>query len=33
VAPHTESKGLPIGGPLFSKKTYAFYTLSTAYKK
>jgi hypothetical protein len=32
VAPRTKSKGLPIGGPLPSKK-YAFYTRSTAYKK
>jgi hypothetical protein len=33
VEPHTKSKGLPIGGPLLSKKIYAFYTRSTAYKK
>jgi hypothetical protein len=33
VAPRTKSNGLPIGGPLISKKTYAFYTCSTAYKK
>jgi hypothetical protein len=33
VAPHTKSKGLLIGGPLFSKKTYAFYTRSIVYKK
>jgi hypothetical protein len=32
VAPHTKSKELLIGCPLFSKK-YAFYTHSTAYKK
>jgi hypothetical protein len=32
VAPRTKSKGLPIGGPLHSKK-YVFYTRSTAYKK
>jgi hypothetical protein len=32
VAPRIKSKGLPIGGPSFSKK-YAFYTRSTAYKK
>jgi hypothetical protein len=33
VAPRTKSMGLPIYGPLFSKKTYTFYTRSTAYKK
>jgi hypothetical protein len=33
VTPHTKSKGLPIGGPLLSKKTYAFYTRSITYKK
>jgi hypothetical protein len=32
VAPRTKSKGLPIGGPLFSKKQ-VFFTRSTAYKK
>jgi hypothetical protein len=34
VAPRTKSKGLPIDGPLLNKKkTYDFYTQSTAYKK
>jgi hypothetical protein len=33
VALHTKSKGLSIGGPLLNKKTYAFYTRSTTYKK
>jgi hypothetical protein len=33
VAPRTKSKGLLISGPLFSRKTYSFYTRSTAYKK
>jgi hypothetical protein len=32
VAPRTKSKGLPIGGPSFSKNRF-FYTRSTAYKK
>jgi hypothetical protein len=31
LAPRTKSKGLPIGGPLFSKNL-CFYTRSTAYK-
>jgi hypothetical protein len=33
VATRIKSKGLPIGGPLLSKKNYTFYMRSTANKK